>query len=317
MLNNRVRFQIVAAALAALAVIPSKAFSWGTAHSHMTETVAEAGLQGLDRGLYAPLLGDLAVWADGKEPEDFKGTLGIDEEINPPPDLRLGGADPDHWLDIFNLDHGLQPQGVAQMDFALFIGNAKKAFESGDKEKGFLLLGRGIHYLEDIGMPYHVVLWENLDFLHGHSAYESWADGQWDALQLASWVRDGTQFSSEIKITDPANLVIEMARISRPYLDRIKGGKWTSDTKATQELMFSLGQRIAATFSYVAPEQFTFPKPSSGKNGGNTGTTPSTPPAGAGGCSMVDFASPVSFGGLGLLLFPAAYFLRRRSSVRS
>lgn len=302
---------IAALALAFVLSIPKKALSWGAAHSYMTETVAEAGLQGLDRGLYAPLLGDLAIWADGKEPEDFKGTVGIDEEINPPFDLRLSLADPDHLFDLYNYDHGL-PAGDAHNDFALFIGNAKKALDAGDKEKGFLLLGRGIHYLEDVGMPYHTVIWENLDFIHGHTSYEKWADEQWDALQLASWVKDGTQFSHEIKVTDLASVVVEMARISRPYLDRVKGGKWTSDTKATQELMFHLGQYIAATFSYAAPKQFAFAKPSSGKSGGSTGSTPPTPPAGAGGCTAVPSSSSPPLSTVAFLFLPAIFFGSRR-----
>lgn len=284
---------------------PSNSFGWGAAHGYITEAVADLGLDGIQAGVYSSVLAEQSYWADGHEPEDFKGTVGIDEEINPPLDLRLGGADPDHWLDIFNFDRGIPPSGEAHNDFALFIGNAKKAFAEGKRDDGFVLLGRGIHYLEDIGMPYHTVLWENLDFLHGHSAYESWADEQWTKLDLARWVKDGASFSHEVRIHETQDYVIELARVSRTYLDRIKQGKWEGDTKATQELMFHVGQYVAAAFRYTAPAVFTFPRANSG------GEKPAVDPA-AGGCVAVGGPSGLPLATLIALMVPFAYFIRRK-----
>ncbi len=110
---------------------------------------------------------------DDGEPDVTSGTWGYNAEYNPwyqqlvgtvADEVVEGGSalNFDHWLSVHNYDSWWGwPEGKAHENSAEFVDNAKYLIDEGNTEEGIQVLGRGQHYMQDMGVTYHVVAWDN------------------------------------------------------------------------------------------------------------------------------------------------------------
>ncbi len=288
-------------AVGMIAFMAGTAAAWsGSTHGGVAEEVAEAGGAS---DWQQDELGDLAYWADsvgsaGIEYQEEVCTtceFGVDKEYNPwyQESIEEGtvsdvedylqddlGVD---WADIpdtLNMDHFLAinyyesllgdywspaayaPVGTAHYNTAVFVQNGH------DSDWGTTSMdraGKGVHYVQDVTVPYHASVTMNVERTDGefdHFNYEGWAaenfyaDNWWET-GFAEAARDGAEDDWTVEITeqeDLEDLTIEAAEESRALGTYIRFNNWEDNEWATEELHYLQGKYTAAIYEYATED---------------------------------------------------------------
>lgn len=243
-----------------LAIAPAMAWKW-EAHRGVTEAVAG------DRcGAPNDVVDEVrkeSVWPDKPAAEDGEGTWGYDEEKNPwydPSQLwyTSAGANVDQWLDVYNYNNGLWPVGEAHVNAAEFIQNGKDYVGSGYVNFGMDKIGKGSHYMQDMGVAYHTVLWENIK-VNDHLDYETWGDDTFEQNGLGDWASYGAYYSDGVTVNSKSDIkdtTAELAKDANGRKSHIFGRTWDDNVWASQYNMWDVGQHTAAVYEYAAPGYF-------------------------------------------------------------
>lgn len=251
--------------LSLLVVQQVDAWAWG-GHNKMARDVAQAG--GVSSNLVDTMRGQ-AAWADGRswdsnKPEDGNGTYGIGEEKNVSFwDWAFDqvGAEFDHWFDV-----GIN-QGEAPNNSRRFLGWAAQWYiNNGYTNFGFKVLGRGIHYIQDMSMPYHTVSYENNDDsdndgTRDHFEYESWHNSNYSDQGMGTWVEWGTEYGTEYSISSDDgiyNQTERMAEDANSEFGNVNHGAWDDSPYYTKSLMWDYGERVEAIMEYIAPGHVSY-----------------------------------------------------------
>jgi len=95
---------------------------------------------------------------------------------------------------------------------AYFINNARTDFANYNPDSAYINIGKGLHYLEDMGCPYHTA--GNPSLLLNHGTYESWVASNWN-----NWNMDAEiQSDGYYVVTDPAQDAKDLAVFSNLFL---------------------------------------------------------------------------------------------------
>jgi len=143
-------------------------------------------------GTHATSLGDYASWAD-------------DNRGQPP----LGQIENRHsWV--------LDGTGIPLFDnygpdsAAYYTTAARNDFNSYLTDNAYVDIGKGLHFMEDMGCPYHTTG----GALPQHVAYENWIMSNWNTLGLDSAI----QVNEYYPVTDPSAQAKELADFSHQFL---------------------------------------------------------------------------------------------------
>ena len=93
-----------------------------------------------------------------------------------------------------------------------FMDHARTNFTQYDVDPAYVDIGKGLHYIEDLGCPFHTT--GGLGQGH-HKAYEDWVSSHWNQLESA------TDVDTYYIIEDPSEDAKLLASFSRQYLDPI------------------------------------------------------------------------------------------------
>ncbi|MDI6719122.1 MAG: hypothetical protein QMD46_05875 [Methanomicrobiales archaeon] len=147
-------------------------------------------------------LGDYSGWAD-------------ENRFWPPtPGLVLNRHS---WVLDGTVIPGFDNYGPLSLNWSL--NNARSQFNDYNVDEAYVQIGKGLHYIEDLGCPYHTTG----AYLLQHDAYESWVQSHWTELGLDSAI----DVTSHFVVTDPAASAIALAEVSHQVLPYIN---WTIDT---------------------------------------------------------------------------------------
>jgi len=321
-MNIRRMALVLLVAVGLLALMAGTASAWSkSTHVHIGEAVAEEGGASEDT---VEQMAELSQWADEPssgsmvypdvyedgEPDIESGTFGYNAEYNPWYGDMLGtvaggvsdGAgsalNVDHWLSYSNYDGLLWPEGEAHTNSGEFVTNAKDLIDEGDTAQGLQVLGRGQHYMQDMGVTYHVVAWDNFGGIWGeitdgdgldHFEYEGYVADEMGGYDLDSWswyrtaIENGAAASWEYELdgqedieeftADMAQYTLEgesdfnVANEYPDWLDAPKneimptnGGDWESFSGqyATEQVLEETSARTAAVYTYAAPGVFDY-----------------------------------------------------------
>lgn len=258
--NNVVFALSMVVALVALSSLTVPGLNaWTGGHSDMARDIGEAGnleSQHVDR------LAGQAHWADKDAAEDGDGTYGISEEHNPWQDKYLlpfccTRANMDHWYEV-GTGVGDAPQNTRR-----FIGwSAQWYINNGYTNYGFKMLGRGLHYPQDMSMPYHTTAISNLEnFGDNHGKYENWHDRNYDSESFGQFIKWGAEYGADYTITEDDGLAKhtrELAKETEDRVDAVDNGDWTQNVYETKWAMYDFGERASAMIDYAAPGHSDF-----------------------------------------------------------
>ncbi|KKG12855.1 hypothetical protein [Methanosarcina sp. 2.H.A.1B.4] len=93
-----------------------------------------------------------------------------------------------------------------------FMDFARANFTQYDVDSAYINIGKGLHYIEDLGCPYHTT---GLIGQSHHEAYENWVSSHWNLLENA------TDVDTYYIIDDPSEDAKLLASFSRQYEDPI------------------------------------------------------------------------------------------------
>ena len=88
--------------------------------------------------------------------------------------------------------------------------HARTDFNSYLTDNAYVDIGKGLHFMEDMGCPYHTTA----GALPQHVAYENWIMSNWNTLGLDSAI----QVSEYYPVTDPVAQAKELADFSHQFL---------------------------------------------------------------------------------------------------
>jgi len=143
---------------------------------------------------HANLLGDYATWADNNR-------------LATPPLPGLIENRHSWVLDGTGIP-GLDNYGPDSL--AYYINNARTDFQNYDADSAYTDIGKSLHYIEDLGCPYHTTGGS----LYEHSAYETWVMDNWNSLNLTSAI----QVDGYYVIDDPASDAKLLAEYSNQFI---------------------------------------------------------------------------------------------------
>ncbi len=179
-------------------------------------------------------------WADTPAATDG-GTVYVDEENK---DWNSG-----NWIpgDLAHAYFPLPPQGKADQNAEGFWHNVNAPWQ-------MYLLARGLHFLQDVGNPFHSY---NQVFCQAyHGAYEGWVHTNWNKVwgynSFADAYKAGVDFQlsydSPSKYEAKDQLTRDLAALSRDQMQYIcsMGPQWTNNIWATMNLMVLTGEYNAA-----------------------------------------------------------------------
>ncbi len=138
-------------------------------------------------------LGDYASWADNNRSQP-----------------------PFFWLVLNRHSWVLDGTGVPGFDdygpdsLSYFINDARTDFNNYDADSAYIDIGKSLHYIEDLGCPYHTTGGS----LPQHAAYEDWVGNNWDTLDLDSAIQVGEYYV----ITDPVSDSKAFAEYTHQFL---------------------------------------------------------------------------------------------------
>ena len=93
-----------------------------------------------------------------------------------------------------------------------FMDFARTNFAQYDVDSAYVNIGKGLHYIEDLGCPFHTTGSEGQLY---HTAYENWVSSHWSQLESA------TDVDTYYIIDDPSEDAKLLANFSRQYIDPI------------------------------------------------------------------------------------------------
>lgn len=93
-----------------------------------------------------------------------------------------------------------------------FMDHARTNFTQYDVDSAYVNTGKGLHYIEDLGCPFHTTGYIGQAY---HLAYEDWVSSHWSQLESA------TDVDSYYLIDDPSEDAKLLASFSRQYVDPI------------------------------------------------------------------------------------------------
>lgn len=94
----------------------------------------------------------------------------------------------------------------------LYLNKARNQFDQGNVEEAYVYIGKALHYIEDLGNPFHP------SSVYGqahHTEYESWVSSHWNELKSAMYIDE------YYIITDPSEQAKNLAAFSHQYLQQI------------------------------------------------------------------------------------------------
>jgi hypothetical protein len=94
-----------------------------------------------------------------------------------------------------------------------FINNARTDFNNYNTNSAYMNIGKGLHYLEDLGCPYHTT--GNPLMLPNHGTYETWVANNWNNWEMDSVI----QVDGYYVISDPAQDAKDLAAFSYQFLE--------------------------------------------------------------------------------------------------
>jgi hypothetical protein len=207
-------------------------------------------------------LDNQAFWADSDKASDGNGTYGIGEEKNPWQDKWLPPfcctrANWDHWYEV-GTGMGLAPANAKR-----FMGWAAQWYiNNGYTGYGFKILGRGLHYPQDMSMPYHTTAVSNLEnFGDNHGKYENWHANNYEDEWMGSYVQWGANWGQNYNISSDdgiAKMTRQLAKETADRIDAVNSGQWDENVYETKWAMYDFGERASAIVSYVAPGHSNF-----------------------------------------------------------
>ena len=142
---------------------------------------------------HADSLGDYALWADinRNQPPLFGLILNRHSWV-------LDGTG------LFGFDDYSPDSG------SYFITDARTDFNSYLSDDAYVNIGKSLHYIEDMGCPYHTTGGSLLE----HAAYEDWIMNNWSTLDLDTAIQVGEYYI----VTDPIAQAKELAEFSHQFL---------------------------------------------------------------------------------------------------
>lgn len=315
-------------AVGMLVFMASTAAAWSkNTHVHIGEAVAEEGVENPPDGMteeeVVQHMAELAQWADEpSESEIFyedvydvedpaenvdvtEGDFGYDAEYNPWYNQLVATIDEevveipggsalnfDHWISVSNYDSWWAPfEGASHLNSAEFVENSKDLMDE-NPERGVQVLARGQHYIQDTGVTYHVVAWDNFggifdridedsdEGLH-HFEYEGYVGDQHEAADYTigddgakdryrEAMEEGAAASYEVELdgasdveeftVDNARTTLDHAGEIMPTRDLLFGSDWTEEDgkEATEDVLYETSKSTAALYDYAAPGVFDF-----------------------------------------------------------
>ena len=114
-------------------------------------------------------------------------------------------------------------------------------------------LGYSLHYMEDVGNPYHTVFWTNL-YAEKHDAYESWVDNNfWSGENYYVPAYYGAIYSnSYASVSDPSDGVVSLAGISNGYISYVDTeAEWQDNGWATYNCVWYTSSYSAELIDWI------------------------------------------------------------------
>lgn len=142
-------------------------------------------------------LKDYSCWADGNREEPT--------EVVP-----MGTLNRHSWVYIWDVP--LPGDNLGPDSCRYYMDEAKSDFANYDPDSGYISLGKGLHYIEDLGCPFHTS--SVTGQLH-HLDYEEWVGSNWDLFESA------TDVDQYYIITNPSGDAKSFAAWSHQYLESI------------------------------------------------------------------------------------------------
>jgi hypothetical protein len=76
----------------------------------------------------------------------------------------------------------LQGDNIGPDSLEYYLNNAREDFSNYASDDGYIEIGKGLHYIEDLGCPFHT---SSVTEQEHHEDYEMWAATHWDELKSA------------------------------------------------------------------------------------------------------------------------------------
>lgn len=169
---------------------------WGSAHGYLS-TAAGRNARYVTPS-HNQTLWNEAWWADQKENRDEPTALGVTLNRH----SWIIGVEPGFpYCDNYGPD-----------SLEYYLDEARNEFEAYDVNSAYTSIGRGLHFIEDLGCPFHT------STLYGqahHLNYESWASNHWSEIESA------TEVSEYYIINDPSEDSKYLAQFSNQYVQPI------------------------------------------------------------------------------------------------
>lgn len=173
---------------------------WEIQPGHWQLSTTAGRIMGYVTTAHNTTLGDYSGWAD-------------DNRFEPSPPLPPWTVNRHSWVldgtEVLNWDNW-GPDSCAY-----YMNSARANFDSYDPDAAYIDIGKGLHYIEDLGCPYHTTG----AYLLQHGAYESWIKSHWTELGLDSAI----DVTSYFVVTDPevsAKALAEVSHQALPYINR-------------------------------------------------------------------------------------------------
>jgi len=182
-------------------------------------------------GAHMDTLKSYATWADDhrKEPTELVPWWGLNRHSWVIGDVPVPGYD----------NYG--PDSLE-----LYLNKARAQFEQGNVEEAYIYIGKALHYIEDLGNPFHT------SSVYGqahHTEYESWVSSHWSELKSAMYVDE------YYIITDPSEDAKNLAAFSHQYLQQIcdimNTLGWKNNQQLNEQLKSITRTLISETIKYT------------------------------------------------------------------
>jgi len=165
-------------------------------HWHFSGTAGEN--LGYVSSVHNATLRDYSGWAD----------VHREEPIGIVPPLTLNRHS---WVYIWDVP--LPGDNLGPYSCEYYMDTAKSDFANYDSDSAYISLGKGLHYIEDLGCPFHT---SSVVGQAHHLDYEEWVGSNWGDL-----FEDATDVDTYYIITDPSEDAKEFAAWSHQYLEPI------------------------------------------------------------------------------------------------
>lgn len=94
---------------------------------------------------------------------------------------------------------------------AYYMNAARADFDNYNTDSAYINIGKGLHFLEDLGCPYHT----QGGLTTAHPAYENWVANNWNAWNMDAELQSDSYYA----VTDPAQASRDLAAFSHQFLE--------------------------------------------------------------------------------------------------